>query len=118
MEPTPILVLCSYPIDLEVSDDGSHMHDTQAKCPRNALSTHLQASSLILERLVIEQAMAETLELRVAQLVAELLAHALRILGPLHSAGAIPSSPLEPFFHRRDDFLVGVVRNLHRLLPF
>lgn len=65
---------------------------------------------------MVKQTMAEPLEVRILDLVAELLAHALRILSALKSARAISTGALQAILNCLHDFFVWVKRDLHVLL--
>ena len=67
----------------------------------------------LVERLVVEHAVAEAFELGVPDLVAEFLAHALRVGRALDAAGAIAARALEALFHSGDYLLIGVVGDGH-----
>ena len=65
---------------------------------------------------MVKQTMAEPLEVRILDLVAELLAHALRILSALKSARAISTCALQAILNCLHHFFVWVKRDLHFLL--
>ena len=67
---------------------------------------------------VIEHAVAESFEVRVGDLVAELLAHTLRFGGHFPAAGAIPVAARQAFFYDLHDLFVWVQSDLHSKLLF
>ena len=73
---------------------------------------HLLQGSLF--ALVIQQTVAEPLEFGILDLVAELLAHALRFLGALQPARTVPARALKTVLNGLHYFLVWIKRDLHR----
>ena len=57
--------------------------------------------------------MAESLEIRVGDLIAELFAHALGVLRALAAAGAVSARFFQALFDDLHDFLVFVVPDFH-----
>ena len=65
--------------------------------------------------LVIQQAMAKTLEIRVGNLIPELLTDALIFLGTFQTARAITTGALETIFNHLYHFLVIVKSDSHTI---
>ena len=68
---------------------------------------------LALKALVIEEAMAEALECRILDLVAELLAHAFRLGRAVEAAWTVPARALEALLDGLDDLGVWIERHFH-----
>lgn len=70
-------------------------------------------SASVPQGLVVEHTVAEALEVRVGNLILELLTHTFCRLCPFSSAGAISAGSLEPLADGVHYFLVGIELNFH-----
>ena len=72
-----------------------------------------QRSLSVLQRFVIEHTVAESLEIRIGDLILELLTHTLGSLRALQSAGTVSAGALESFPDGIDNLLIGIELDFH-----